>query len=193
MRENNSKLQAKIADPYTPIEIELTTIGVLLGELKEALEKLEEARIAFNKNVQSTDPIKKELFKINNDIAYYDIAQLAEQYKIQQQAYIEAKQQQTEKYNIFVQKKNLVDELEARRKNIRIALNVINNSLKYIFFSEDRLRIEYQNDTYVLLSNGHAVKPPEVSLGERNIIALCYFFANIMQIRKCLLHIIKTT
>ena len=37
LRENNSKLQAKIADPYTPIEIELTTIGVLLGELKEEL------------------------------------------------------------------------------------------------------------------------------------------------------------
>ena len=33
----------------------------------------------------------------------------------------------------------------------------------------------------MLLSNGHAVKPSEVSLGERNIIALCYFFANIMQ------------
>lgn len=181
LRENNNKLQAKIADPYTLIEIEPTTIGVLLGKLKESLEKLEEARIAFNKNVQSTDPIKKELLRINNDIAYYDIAQLAEQYKIQQQAYIEAKQKQTEKYNIFVQKKSLVDELEARRKNIRIALNVINNSLKYIFFSEDRLRIEYQNDAYVLLSNGHAVKPPEVSLGERNIIALCYFFANIMQ------------
>ena len=59
LRENNNKLQAKIADPYTPIEIEPTTIGVLLGKLKESLEKLEEARIAFNKNVQSTDPIKK--------------------------------------------------------------------------------------------------------------------------------------
>ena len=88
---------------------------------------------------------------------------------------------ETEKKNVFLQKKQLVDELEANRKNIQIALNVINNSLKYIFFSNDRLRIEYQNDTYVLLSNGHAVKPSEVSLGERNIIALCYFFANIMQ------------
>ena len=33
----------------------------------------------------------------------------------------------------------------------------------------------------MLLSNGHSVKPSDVSLFESNIIALCYFFANIMQ------------
>lgn len=53
--------------------------------------------------------------------------------------------------------------------------------MKYIFFSEDRLKIEYRDDEYVLLSNGHNVKPTQISLGERNIIALCYYFANIMQ------------
>ena len=40
---------------------------------------------------------------------------------------------------------------------------------------------QYRDDEYVLLSNGHNVKPTQISLGERNIIALCYYFANIMQ------------
>lgn len=179
--ENNAKLQKKMKDPYTPVQIEVTNIGMLLDELKKSLEELEEARVEFNKKVQDTEPIKKELIKLNSDIAYYDINQLAQCYEMQQSAYIKEQQKQSEKQNVYVQKKNIVEELEARRKNIQIALNVINNSLKYIFFSEDRLKIEYQNDTYILLSNGHAVKPSEISLGERNIIALCYFFANIMQ------------
>ncbi len=181
IRDNNQKLQSKIADPYSPIEIDVTTVSVLLGNLEDALANLEESRLEFNKSVQATAPIKKELNKINGEIAYYDIHQLSSKYEAQQQEYVCAQRKETEKKNVFLQKKQLVDELEANRKNIQIALNVINNSLKYIFFSNDRLRIEYQNDTYVLLSNGHAVKLSEVSLGERNIIALCYFFANIMQ------------
>lgn len=181
IRENNQKLQTKITDPYSPIDIEITTISGLLENLADALAELEESRLTYNKSVQATAPIKKELNKLNGEIAYYDIYQLSLKYEAQQQEYICAKQKETEKKNAFLQKKQLVDELEADRKNIQIALNIINNSLKYIFFSNDRLRIEYQNDTYVLLSNGHAVKPSEISLGERNIIALCYFFANIMQ------------
>lgn len=179
--ENNQKLQSKITNPYSPIDIDETTVSALLGDLADALIKLEESRLEFNKSVQATVPIKKELNKINAEIAYYDIYDLSIKYTAQQQEYTRAKQIEVEKKNVFLQKKQLVDELEANRKNIQIALNVINNSLKYIFFSNDRLRIEYRDDTYVLLANGHSVKPSEVSLGERNIIALCYFFANIMQ------------
>lgn len=181
IRENNQKLQSKIMDPYSPIDIEATTVSELLENLADALVELEKSRLTYNKGVQATAPIKKELNKINGEIAYYDIHQLSLKYEAQQQEYVCAKQNEAEKKNAFLQKRQLVDELEANRKNIQIALNVINNSLKYIFFSNDRLKIEYQNDTYVLLSNGHAVIPSEVSLGERNIIGLCYFFANIMQ------------
>ena len=43
------------------------------------------------------------------------------------------KQKQNDKRSIYLQKKNLVDELVAKRKNVQVALTVINNSLKYIF------------------------------------------------------------
>ena len=119
--------------------------------------------------------------KINDEIAHYDIAQLAAQYSIQQQECENEKTKLAEYNRVLSQKQEAIDRLEAQRKNIQVALNVINNSLKYIFFSEDRLKIEYRDDEYVLLSNGHNVKPTQISLGERNIIALCYYFANIMQ------------
>ena len=53
--------------------------------------------------------------------------------------------------------------------------------MKYIFFAEDRLKIEYDNSTYKLKSHGHSVKPCDISVGERNIMGLCYFFASIME------------
>ena len=47
-------------------------------------------------------------------------------------------------------------------------------------FSSGGLSIELKNDKYYLKSNGKDVKPKNVSLGERNIIALCYFFTQIL-------------
>ena len=58
--------------------------------------------------------------------------------------------------------------------------NILNNALDYVFFSHGRLSIELKNDKYYLKSNGNDVKPKNVSLGERNIIALCYFFTQIL-------------
>lgn len=51
----------------------------------------------------------------------------------------------------------------------------------YIFFSNDRFKIDYRNNNYVLLSNGKPVQPSKISQGERNIIGLCYFFASILE------------
>lgn len=65
--------------------------------------------------------------------------------------------------------------LELQKSNVGLAIENINNALDYVFFSHGRLSIELKNDKYYLKSNGNDVKPKNVSLGERNIIALCYF------------------
>ena len=75
----------------------------------------------------------------------------------------------------------LCKKLEAERKNIDIAVDLINKGLKYIFFSKGRLEIIVENDKYKLLSNGKPVLPSNISVGERNIIGLCYFFASMLQ------------
>lgn len=181
IRENNDKIKRKIENPYLPILTGKTKVNELLEMLKQRLQQLEDLRNEYNSKIQATDPIITEMRKINDEIAHYDIAQLAARYSIQQQEYEKEKIKLAECKRVLLQKQEAIDRLEAQRKNIQVALNVINNSLKYIFFSEDRLKIEYRDDEYVLLSNGHNVKPTQISLGERNIIALCYYFANIMQ------------
>ena len=44
----------------------------------------------------------------------------------------------------------------------------------------NRVEIKYTNGFYKLLSHGHNVHPKSVSVGERNIIGLSYFFADIL-------------
>ena len=74
-----------------------------------------------------------------------------------------------------------MEELESQRCNIKLALDTINACMKYIFFTGTRLSIEFVDGAYKLLSHGKSVKPCDVSVGERNIIGLSYFFTSILE------------
>lgn len=71
--------------------------------------------------------------------------------------------------------------IEAQMKQVNIALDFINEALSYIFFHKRRMVLNNADGKYVLKSNGRDVKPKDVSTGERNAIALCYFFAKIFE------------
>ena len=179
---NNALLQRKINDSYSPIiDKELSEIGETITLLNDALKKLEEEKIAYNQKAIETKTISDELKTINDQIAYYDVISYSQQLDIQNVEMEEAKQAFENAIVDRNKKKNVLENLNSRRKNIDIAIDFINNELKYIFFAENRLTIEHDGDFYKLLSNGHPVLPKDVSVGERNIIGLCYFFTSIMR------------
>ena len=67
----------------------------------------------------------------------------------------------------------LVDELEAKQKNVRVALSIINRNLSYIFSSNDRFKIDYRNNNYVLLSNVDMNRANEVmKLSNKTILPM---------------------
>ena len=178
---NNDLLQGKIDNPYEVPEGDLTEIQPLMNQLGEALVDLEKERLEYNCLTKRTEPIITKLNQINSQIAYYDVQKLAAQYKTQATECDEAKRRYEQAQTVLIEKQTVVRDLEAKRKNLTLALDVINNAMKYIFFAEDRLKIEYDNSTYKLKSHRHSVKPCDISVGERNIMGLCYFFASIME------------
>ena len=178
---NNDLLQGKIDNPYEVPEGDLTEIQPLMNQLGEARVDLEKERLEYNCLAKRTEPIITKLNQINSQIAYYDVQKLAAQYKTQATECDEAKRRYEQAQAVLIEKQTVVRDLEAKRKNLTLALDVINNAMKYIFFAEDRLKIEYDNSTYKLKSHGHSVKPCDISVGERNIMGLCYFFASIME------------
>ena len=60
-------------------------------------------------------------------------------------------------------------------------MDFINDALSYIFFDKKRMVLENSDGIYVLKVNGKDVKPKDVSTGERNAIALSYFFAKMFE------------
>lgn len=178
---NNIIIQGKIDNPFSPCEQRYQPITELLTQLTSALESLENERIAYNEKITDTRQIIIHLTEINNLIAHIDIQEHYLNYLACDAQLKKEREKLTEKQNDYKSAKHRVDELEAQHKNFKVALSIINSNLSYIFFSNDRFKIDYQDENYVLLSNGKPVKPSQISQGERNIIGLCYFFANILQ------------
>ncbi|WP_314111322.1 AAA family ATPase [uncultured Granulicatella sp.] len=181
IQENNRVINQKINSPYTSTYEKITDITSLLIELEKSLKNLEEERDEYNKNVVNTKPIIDRLVSINNEIAYYDIGDDYKRYLAQYSEYEKLSTEEQNANKLVDEKLSLCKKLEAERKNIDIAVDLINKGLKYIFFSKERLEIIVENDKYKLLSNGKPVLPSNISVGERNIIGLCYFFASMLQ------------
>ena len=181
VQNNNRLINSKKEDPYTPITKGLESIADTIATLITALQNLDNDRKAYNRTITDTRPIKAELTRINNDIAYYDVIELSEKHdevKAEKEA---ADNAYTGSLRTVEEKKRALDELNARRDSINIAIDVINDGLKYIFFSDSRMKIQADNGSYKLICNGHSVRPKDISVGERNIIGLCYFFTEILQ------------
>ena len=178
---NNERIQKKIDNPYETIIVEKSNVSVLLSQLKKAISDLEKARCKYNLEARKTAPIIKELNEINSDIAYYDVITIVAQYEVQKIEEKKAFEEYNTAKNNFDAKLNVVTTLESQRQNITLALDSINACLNYIFFSENRLKIECIDGKYRLLSHGKQVEPRNVSVGERNAIGLSYFFVSILE------------
>jgi len=178
---NNELINSKIANPYSPIDSDETTVAKLSIKLRNTLEKLEKEREVHNSKVTKVSPIKKTLTRINGEIAHYDVLELSKQYDEQSSKFTTIKEENDNLKANWEKSEEIVKSLEAQRSNVKLALDSINSCMNYIFFSKDRLKIVYTDGAYKLLSYGNSVKPCDVSVGERNIIALSYFFTKMME------------
>ena len=181
VQSNNGLLQSKIDDPYTPIAEELSPLTEMISALEESLKLLDSEKTTHNRSVTDARPIKATLTRINNEIAYWDVIDLSRQHDVKQEEKEFAESNFHAAQQACAEKQNHLNELNAQRDSINIAIDVINEGLKYIFFSNNRMQISVDDGLYRLTCNGHSVKPKDVSVGERNIIGLCYFFADILK------------
>lgn len=69
--------------------------------------------------------------------------------------------------------------LQQQKENTDIALEYINKELQYVFYSNRKVRLEPSDGCYKLKINGRNVAPKKISVGERNVLGLCYFFAKL--------------
>lgn len=172
-------VQKKRENLYTPILQNKLGLAVKLESINATLGKLEEKRAAFVQATSSRRPIVQKLLLINKQIAHHFCKSSYAEYQKQLKSKTNAEKRCSQQELLYKQATQHLDELVAKKRNLALAIECINDSLTYVFFSKDRLSIELHDNKYYLKSRGQNVKPRNVSQGERNIIALCYFFIQI--------------
>ena len=165
---------------YTPILTEAKGLSKEIEKLNVILGALETKRIEFNDAAKKKASIVRQLISVNKSIAHIQIAQLYKDYSKQEKDKASILQKLSAQQKNLEEEKAKLQKLQQRKANIGLAIENINNSLDYVFLSKGRLSIELRNNKYYLKSNGADVMPKKVSQGERNIIALCYFFTQIL-------------
>lgn len=181
VKTHNAVIQTKIDNPFEALDYDETICAMEANEaVNQALAELEADRAHHDHVVDRRKDARDALLKTNDDLAHYSIAEMYASYKEQ----IAAKKAAEEKLRLCqAELKSLENQkvqLDAQRKNFRLAVDEINSSLEYIFYSKNRLSLELGTDQkYHLRANGNPVKPNKVSCGERNALALSYFFTEI--------------
>lgn len=165
---------------YTPITISRMGLLESVNLLNDLLKQLEDKRKEFNNIAGRKTELVQKLVLINKLIAHSQTELAYGDYKKQTLVKKKLEDEVSEKQKALVEVKKRLKELEQQKVNTGLAIKNINDSLDYVFFETERLSIELKNDRYYLKSNGKDVKPKTVSQGERNIIALCYFFTHIL-------------
>ena len=174
------KIEQKIGNTYTPIVFAPNGLTTSISAFNSLLEKLKQEIDEFTNAITRRKKIVLELVAINKAIAHFDVQEIYRSY-LKQDKDKKAKEEEVKKaFQEFQKETQILRELQLKKSNISLAISNINNALEYVFFSQNRLSIELRNEKYYLKSNGKDVLPKNVSLGERNIVALCYFFTQIM-------------
>lgn len=176
--EVTEKLNQKIQNPFVALNLN-TNFDNLVNELNRDLDQLEQKRQAFMVQKARVNELKQELERLNNQIAYCEIKDNFNYYeeKLKIKDALNSKKDHNDRRLERISSK--ISELNAQKEQINIAQDKINEHLKYIFFKEGRLELSENQGQYVLKSNDNRVKAKDVSTGERNAIALSYFFTEI--------------
>lgn len=178
----NAALDAKFENPYSTIVLEPIDIKGKIANLIRSLEDLEKARVEYNRPLSNISELQRSLQKLNSSRAYYEIEDLYTTYLMQKDTKAKVDAELSQKKEVETEKRKALEDLQMQKRSVKIAIDMINARLRYVFFSTNRLEIEADESgsLYTLKSNGTSVKPSDISVGERNILALCYFFVEML-------------
>lgn len=175
----NQYIESKIANPYEVCNFESKNINNLINEIKPIITQLNQKIKLYNSQVDNQEQTRNSLIKLNYELARIEVNSCINNIKVKTKIVHKLRNS----YSKFISSLEILEKkkekLIAEQANIKIAVTTINSYLKTIFFNNNRLQIEELNGKYILKVNGLKVKPKNISTGERNIIALCYFFTTL--------------
>lgn len=148
-----------------------------INEFNNSLNEINKSIDNYNDAINKTKELKKTLISLNKQKAALENKSYLHEYfkSLGELEKIEKEYKELEEK--LKRKEGEIESLNSQRNQVTIALDLINKYLAYIFFDKDHLSLGNKDGKYQLKVDGKDVKPNQVSTGERNAIALSYFFA----------------
>ena len=153
---------------------------VALQKYNMAMTQLKQRVDAFNKLVKERSKLQEKVLLENKQATRKQLASVIDVYR---QSKVESDKNNKDLNDKLKEKEKIEAEIKsliAKKERTDIALDYINDELSYVFYSNRKLRlVAGENNKYKLQVNGKNVSPNKISVGERNVLALCYFFAKL--------------
>lgn len=175
------KKKNNVYDILTQKELEDVKISTIIDDINTNLKKLNIKIEEINDIIENKEKTRQRLILINKKIYCFKIQENYNNYKkFNEEKKKEIGNNEQIKKNIEITKTE-ISSLNAQKNNIHIALDKLNKYLEYILFNKNKLRLECKNNEYFVKIKNKDVKLKDLSLGERNIISLAYFFTLMLE------------
>ena len=184
--EVKAALEKKYANPFTAIEaFDLAAYKTIITECQEALTRVSEDVKAYNQKLTEKDSLRCEIDSKNIQLAYHENKAWIDKYNARviresnlqrQNAELEGKI--TKQTEIIGSLKSKIDQVDDAREQINHYLDIVFgiNKLRLAPAGKDKYKLQIKtSDSYV------DIPPKSISSGERNALALAYFFACVLE------------
>lgn len=166
-----------LADPFGDDVLKAYTEA--LAGWKSAIDVLENCVKVFNDSVNKRTKLYNQVRTENNLLARKQLSALLQTYKQAADNSGKNRKDLEDKGKECEAVRGEIKVLQQKKENTDIALGYINKELQYVFYSQKKVKLEAGDGCYKLKINGRNVAPRKISVGERNVLGLCYFFARL--------------
>ena len=179
-------LEQKAENPFSEMEgFDQNTLSTLVNECQGAFSRVGEDVAVYNQLLKDKDSLKQEIDRLNVRLAYHENKYWIDAYNERTARhnrltgkYDALKDKIEEQARIIDSLSAQIDQVDDARAQINHYLDLIfgTNKLKLAPAGKDKYKLQVkQGDTY------RDIPPRAVSSGERNALALAYFFACVME------------
>ena len=174
----NSDINEKLLNVYITKIFNKHGFSDQLNKVNSIIDKINFKISEYNNDIEKYKDNYNDLLICNRDITYYDILEQRKIVNKIKDEMLQVKGENDASLKLIEEYEDKINELNNLKSNTGIALDEINKSLAYVFSSGKRLVLKPSGDPtkYNIYSKGRKIKLNKLSVGERNIISLCYFF-----------------
>lgn len=153
----------------------------LLNRCNESLKNFNNKVSIYNSNIMNRNMHASDASELNKRLACLENKEFCQLYKDRKRAYDKLVLEIDEACKQENLLKTEIARLQHEKDNVNVALDLMNEYLSYIFISKERMQLIASDGCYKLIVNNNNINVDKASVGERNILALVYYFVRIFQ------------